>query len=281
MTLSPDSPIYVAGHTGMVGSALVRALRTAGHRNVVLRSSKELDLRDQNAVYDFLAVTRPSQVYLAAAKVGRIHANRTQPADFLHDNLAIQTNVIEGSRRAGVDKLLFLGSSCIYPKHAPQPIPEDALMTGELEPTNAPYAIAKIAGLHMCDAYRAQHGCNYISAMPTNRPWRQLPPGTQPRVAGNDSAFPRSQASRAACRHLLGHRPTHARIPPRGRPRAACLHLMNVHNEPGWVNVGTGSDVSIAKLATWWPTRWASRAKSSGTTASRTAHHGNGWMCPA
>ena len=168
MTLSPDSPIYVAGHTGMVGSALVRALREAGHRNLVLRSSKELDLRDQSAVHEFLATTRPFQVYLAAAKVGGIRANSTQPADFLHDNLAIQTNVIEGSRKAGVDKLLFLGSSCIYPKYAPQPIPEDALMTGELEPTNAPYAIAKIAGIHMCDAYRTQHGCNYISAMPTN-----------------------------------------------------------------------------------------------------------------
>lgn len=251
MTLSPDTPIYVAGHTGMVGSALVRALRTAGHRNVVVRSSAELDLRDQGAVYDFLTTTRPSQVYLAAAKVGGIHANRTQPADFLHHNLAIQTNVIEGSRRAGVDKLLFLGSSCIYPKHAPQPIGEEALLTGELEPTNAPYAIAKIAGIHMCDAYRTQHGCNYISAMPTNL----YGPG--------DNYHPEhSHVLPALIRRF--HEAKEQDLPAvtcwgTGQPMreflhvddlaSACLHLMHVHNEPGWVNVGTGSDVSIAKLA--------------------------------
>ena len=198
-----------------------------------------------------MATTRPIQVYLAAAKVGGIHANSTQPADFLHDNLAIQTNVIEGSRRAGVDKLLFLGSSCIYPKHAPQPIPEDALMTGELEPTNAPYAIAKIAGLHMCDAYRAQHGCNYISAMPTNL----YGPG--------DNYHPEhSHVLPAMIRRF--HEAKQARLPAvtcwgTGQPMreflhvddlaSACLHLMDVHNEPGWVNVGTGSDLSIANLA--------------------------------
>ena len=155
----------MAGHTGMVGSALVRALREAGHRNLVLRSSKELDLRDQNAVHEFLAVTRPFQVYLAAAKVGGIRATAPSPRTFCTTTSPSKPTSSKGAEsRCG--QAPFLGSSCIYPKHAPQPIPEDALMTGELEPTNAPYAIAKIAGLHMCDAYRAQHGCNYISAMP-------------------------------------------------------------------------------------------------------------------
>ena len=163
-----DTPIYVAGHRGMVGSALVRALEKRGHRNLILCTSAELDLRDQSAVLGFLAETKPTHVYLAAAKVGGIHANNAYKADFLYDNLLMQANVIEGSRIAGVDKLLFLGSSCIYPKHAAQPMGEDALLTGALEPTNEPYAIAKIAGLKMCDAYRDQHGCNFISAMPTN-----------------------------------------------------------------------------------------------------------------
>ena len=248
---SLDAPIYVAGHRGMVGSALVRALEQRGHTNLVLRTSAELDLRDQAAVFAFLEEVKPVHVYLAAAKVGGIHANRTQPADFLHDNLAIQTNVIEGSRRAGVDKLLFLGSSCIYPKHAPQPIQEDALLTGKLEPTNAPYAIAKIAGLHMCDAYRAQHGCNYISAMPTNL----YGPG--------DNYHPEySHVLPAMIRRF--HEAKQAGLPAvtcwgTGEPMreflhvddlaSACLHLMDVHNEPGWVNVGTGSDVTIASLA--------------------------------
>ena len=163
-----DAPIYVAGHRGMVGSALVRALEKRGHRRLILRTSAELDLRDQQAVHRFLAEVKPSHVYMAAAKVGGIHANNAYKADFLYDNLLMQANVIEGSRIAGVDKLLFLGSSCIYPKHASQPMNEDALLTGALEPTNEPYAIAKIAGLKMCDAYRDQHGCNFISAMPTN-----------------------------------------------------------------------------------------------------------------
>ena len=161
-----DAPIYVAGHRGMVGSALVRALRERGHTNLVLRTSAELDLRDQQAVFAFLNEVKPRHVYLAAAKVGGIHANNTYKADFLTTKLVMEANVIEGSR-AGVDKL-FLGSSCIYPKHAPQPMTEEVLLTGALEPTNEPYAIAKIAGLKMCDAYRDQHGQSSISAMPTN-----------------------------------------------------------------------------------------------------------------
>ena len=249
--MTPDSPIYVAGHNGMVGSALVRALRASGHRNLVVRSSTDLDLRDQGAVHDFLATTRPAQVYLAAARVGGIHANSTQPADFLHDNLAIQTNVIEGSRRAGVDKLLFLGSSCIYPKHATQPIREDALLTGALEPTNAPYAIAKIAGLKMCDAYRDQHGCNFISAMPTNL----YGPGDNYHPE-NSHVLPamirRFHEARKSGTHEVVCWGT-------GSPMReflhvddlahACLHLMDVHNEAGWVNVGTGQDVTIRELA--------------------------------
>jgi len=163
-----DVTTYVAGHRGMVGSALVRALNAAGCQNLVLRTSSELDLRDQAAVREFMMETRPEHVYLAAAKVGGIHANNTYKADFLYDNLMMEANIIEAAREAGVSKLLFLGSSCIYPKHAAQPMTEDALLTGALEPTNEPYAIAKIAGLKLCDAYRDQHGCNFISAMPTN-----------------------------------------------------------------------------------------------------------------
>ena len=151
--LDLHAPIYVAGHRGMVGSAIVRALEARGHTNVIARTSSELDLRDQRAVHSFLAETRPTQVYLAAAKVGGILANNTYKADFLYDNVMMEANVIEGSRRAGVEKLLFLGSSCIYPKHAPQPMSEDVLLTGELEPTNEPYAVAKIAGIKLCESY--------------------------------------------------------------------------------------------------------------------------------
>ena len=248
MTLSLDSPIYVAGHNGMVGSALVRALRQKGIATWWCAPQQNSTCVTKGRC-TILATTRPTQVYLAAAKVGGIHANSTQPADFLHDNLAIQTNVIEGSRRASVDKLLFLGSSCIYPKHTPQPIQEDALLTGALEPTNAPYAVAKIAGLHMCDAYRAQHGCNFISAMPTNL----YGPG--------DNYHPEhSHVLPALIRRF--HEAKQQGLPAvtcwgTGRPMreflhvddlaSACLHF--VHNEPGWVNVGTGSDLSIANLA--------------------------------
>ena len=160
--------IYVAGHRGMVGSAIVRKLRAEGYSNIITRVSAELDLRDQKAVNAFFELEKPAYVYLAAAKVGGIQANNIYRADFLYDNLMIEANVIECAYRFGVKKLLFLGSSCIYPKMAPQPLKEEYLLTGLLEETNEPYAIAKIAGIKLCDAFRHQHGCNFISAMPTN-----------------------------------------------------------------------------------------------------------------
>ncbi|MFN7120031.1 MAG: GDP-L-fucose synthase family protein, partial [Saprospiraceae bacterium] len=160
--------IYVAGHHGMVGSAIVRKLQKEGFRQILTRASKELDLRDQRSVYEFFEKEKPDYVFLAAAKVGGILANNTYRADFIYDNLMIQNNVIDAAYRHGVKKLLFLGSSCIYPKLAPQPLKEEYLLTSPLEPTNEPYAIAKIAGIKMCDAYRDQYGCNFISVMPTN-----------------------------------------------------------------------------------------------------------------
>ena len=166
--MNKNEKIFVAGHRGLVGSAIVRELGRLGYDNLVLRSSSELDLRNQAAVQTFFEAERPAYVFLAAAKVGGIHANSTYPADFLRDNLQIQTNVIDAAWRSGVTKLCFLGSSCIYPKFAPQPMREDSLLTGPLEPTNEWYAIAKIAGIKMCQAYRRQYGFNAISLMPTN-----------------------------------------------------------------------------------------------------------------
>ena len=246
-----DTPIYVAGHRGMVGSALVRALGKRGHRNLILRTSAELDLRDQSAVLGFLAETKPTHVYLAAAKVGGIHANNAYKADFLYDNLLMQANVIEGSRIAGVDKLLFLGSSCIYPKHASQPMGEDALLTGALEPTNEPYAIAKIAGLKMCDAYRDQHGCNFISAMPTNLygPGDNYHPENSHVLPAMIRRF--HEAKVAGLREVVcwGSGTPMREFLHVDDLAEACLHLMDVHNEAGWVNVGTGKDVTIRTLA--------------------------------
>jgi len=166
--MNRQSKIFVAGHRGMVGSAIVRKLESEGYKNLVLRTSSELDLRDQFAVKEFFQRETPEYVFLAAAKVGGIVANNTLRAEFLHDNLVIQSNVIHNAYLQKVKKLLFLGSSCIYPKMAPQPLKEESLLTGLLEPTNEPYAIAKIAGIKMCDAYRSQYGCKFISAMPSN-----------------------------------------------------------------------------------------------------------------
>ncbi len=163
-----NARVYVAGHRGLVGSAIIRALTGAGYANIITRTRGELDLCDRAAVDRFFEVEKPAYVFIAAAKVGGIHANNTQPAAFIHDNLAIEVNLIDAAYRHGAEKLLFLGSSCIYPKLAPQPIREEYLLTGELEPTNEPYAIAKIAGLKMCEAYRRQYGFNAISLMPTN-----------------------------------------------------------------------------------------------------------------
>ena len=250
-SLDKHAPIYVAGHRGMVGSAIVRALKRSGHDNLLLKTSKELDLRDQKAVMAFLAQAQPRHVYLAAAKVGGIHANNTLRGDFLYDNLIMQANVIEGSRRAGVEKLLFLGSSCIYPKHAPQPMREDALLTGELEPTNEPYAIAKIAGLKMCDAYRHQHGCNFISAMPTNLygPGDNYHPEHSHVLPAMIRRFHEAKMEGAKEVVCWGTGTPKREFLHVDDLAQACLFLMDQHHAAGWVSVGTGADLSIQDLA--------------------------------
>jgi len=246
-----DVTTYVAGHRGMVGSAVVRALRAAGAHDLVLRTSSELELRDQAAVHAFMLETRPEHVVLAAAKVGGIHANNTYKADFLYDNLMMEANVIEAARRAGVKKLLFLGSSCIYPKHAPQPMTEDALLTGALGPTNEPYAIAKIAGLKLCDAYRDQHGCDFISVMPTNLygPGDNYHPENSHVLPALVRRFHEAKVSGAPEVVCWGTGSPMREFLHVDDLAAACLHLLQHHDEAGWVNVGTGTDVTIKELA--------------------------------
>jgi GDP-L-fucose synthase len=249
--MEQHSKIFVAGHRGMVGSAIVRRLQSAGYTNLVTRTSAELDLRDQAAVAVFFEAEQPEYVFLAAAKVGGIQANNTYRAEFLYDNLMIQNNVIHQSYRAGVTKLMFLGSSCIYPKLAPQPLKEDYLLSGELEPTNEPYAIAKIAGIKMCDAYRDQYGCNYISVMPTNL----YGPNDNYDLA-NSHVLP--ALIRKFHEAKLAGSPT-VTVWGSGKPLReflhaddmadACVYLMETHDERGFVNIGTGSDLSIGDLA--------------------------------
>jgi GDP-L-fucose synthase len=243
--------IYVAGHRGMVGSAIVRALEKRGYTNIITRSSTQLDLRRQQAVEDFYAAERPDYVFVAAAKVGGIVANNTYRAEFLYDNLCIQNNLIHYAWKSGVTKLLFLGSSCIYPKLAPQPLKEESLLSGFLEPTNEPYAIAKIAGIKMCEAYRDQYGCNFISAMPTNL------------YGPNDNYHPQnSHVLPALIRKFHEAREQGAEnvtIWGDGAPLReflyaddladACLYLMENYNDKQFVNVGCGEDLSIADLA--------------------------------
>jgi GDP-L-fucose synthase len=243
--------IFVAGHRGLVGAALVRGLRAAGFTNLLLRTSAELDLREQAAVRQFFATERPQYVFLAAAKVGGIWANQTSPADFIRDNLQIQTNVIDTAYRSGVQKLLFLGSSCIYPKFAAQPIREESLLSGSLEPTNEFYAIAKIAGLKMCAAYRRQYGFDAISAMPTNLygPGDNFNPETSHVIPALLRKF---HAAKMHGEHEVAVWGT-------GAPRreflhvddlaSACLHLMQNYSAEGCVNVGCGQDLSILELA--------------------------------
>ena len=246
-----DARIYVAGHGGMVGSALVRLLKAQGYSDVVVRSSKELDLRDAAAVEAFYAYEKPDYVFVAAAKVGGIWANATYPAEFLRDNLAIELNVIHGAHVHGVRKLLFLGSSCIYPKFAEQPIREEALLTGALEPTNEPYALAKIAGIHLCTTYRRQYGSNFISAMPTNL----YGPGDSYDLA-NSHVLP-ALLRKVHSAHVSGA--GEVEVWGTGTPRReflhvddlaeACLYLMLHYDGAEWVNVGTGEDLSIKELA--------------------------------
>jgi GDP-L-fucose synthase len=243
--------IYLAGHRGLVGGAILRALEARGEGGLLTRSRTELDLTDRAAVERFFADERPTQVYLAAAKVGGIRANDTYPAEFLHENLAIQTNVIDVAWRSGVKKLLFLGSSCIYPRLAPQPIREDSLLTGPLEPTNEWYAVAKIAGIKLCQAYRRQYGFDAISLMPTNL-----------YGPGDNFALENSHVLPALMRRFHEAKALGAAevvIWGTGTPRreflhvddlaSAALHLMQHYSDPGIVNVGTGEDLPIAELA--------------------------------
>jgi len=249
--MEKNSKIYIAGHRGMVGSALVRKLEKEGYTNLVLRTSKELDLRDTIAVNAFFEAEKPEYVFLAAAKVGGIVANNTYRADFIYENLMIQNNVIHQSYLKGVKKLMFLGSSCIYPKLAPQPLKEEYLLTGPLEPTNEPYAIAKIAGIKMCDAYRDQYGCNFISVMPTNL----YGPNDNYDLA-NSHVLP---ALLRKFHEAKGKGEKSVTVWGSGSPKReflhaddladACYFLMQNYNERGLINIGVGEDISIAELA--------------------------------
>jgi len=249
--MKQNAKIYIAGHRGMVGSGIERKLRKEGFNNIVTRTSTELDLRNQQAVNDFFEKEKPAYVILAAAKVGGIHANNTYRAEFIYDNLMIEANIIHAAYLNKATKLLFLGSSCIYPKMAPQPLKEEYLLSGYLESTNQPYAIAKIAGIEMCDSYRKQYGCNFISAMPTNL------------YGTNDNYHPEnSHVLPALIRRIVlakkNNEPT-VTIWGTGTPRReflnvddladACYFLLQNYNEQGLVNIGSGTDVSIKELA--------------------------------
>jgi len=249
--MDKSSKIYIAGHRGMVGSAIKRRLEKEGFTNIIGKSSAELDLTNQQAVSDFFAAEKPDYVFLAAAKVGGVVANNTYRAEFLYDNLMIQNNVIHSSYVNGVKKLMFLGSSCIYPKLAPQPLKEEYLLTGLLEYTNEPYAIAKIAGIKMCDAYRSRYGCNFVSVMPTNlygpndnydlnnshvlpaliRKFHEAKKNNQPTVTVWGTGSP--------LREFL-----HA-----DDLADACYFLMQKYDEPGLINIGVGHDITIKNLA--------------------------------
>jgi GDP-L-fucose synthase len=249
--MQKNSKIYIAGHKGMVGSAIKRKLEAEGYNNIITRSSQELNLIDQQAVQEFFEAEKPDHVFLAAAKVGGIVANNTYRADFLYENLMIQNNVIHESYRQGVKKLMFLGSSCIYPKLAPQPLKEEYLLTGSLEPTNEPYAIAKIAGIKMCESYRSQYGCNFISVMPTN-----LYGPHDNYDLKNSHVLP--ALIRKFHEAKMESKPT-VEIWGSGSPRREFLHaddlaeailfLMLHYHEPGIINIGTGEDVTIKELA--------------------------------
>jgi len=249
--MNTSDKIYVAGHNGMVGSAIVRKLSSQGYQNLILRSSAEVDLRNQNAVQAFFEKEKPDFVFMAAAKVGGIMANNTYRAEFLYDNLMIEANIIHASYQVGVRKLLFLGSSCIYPRLAPQPIKEEYLLTGLLEETNEPYAIAKIAGIKLCDGYRYQYGCNFISAMPTNL------------YGPNDNYdLNGSHVLPALIRKIHEAKKNNIEkvtLWGSGTPLRefmhvddladACYFLMNHYDDSGFVNVGTSDEISITNLA--------------------------------
>lgn len=249
--IDPDAAVFVAGHRGLVGSALIRRLREAGHTNLLTADRSELDLRSQEAVDAWFDRHRPDYVYLAAGTVGGVLANATRPAEFLYDNMMIHATVVEASRRVGVTKLLYLGSSCIYPRQAPQPIPETALLTGPLEPTNEGYAVAKIAGIKLCQFYREQFGCNFISVMPTNLygPNDNFDLASSHVVPALIRKFHEGAAAGVGEVEVWGT----------GTPRRellhvddladACLFLMQHYESSNPINVGTGVDITIAELA--------------------------------
>jgi GDP-L-fucose synthase len=249
--MESSSKIYIAGHRGMVGSAILRALEARGLRNIVTRTSSDLDLRNQTAVEAFFREEKPDYVFLAAAKVGGIHANNVYRADFIYENLMIQNNVIHQSYVNGVKKLLFLGSSCIYPKLAPQPLKEEYLLTGLLEYTNEPYAIAKIAGIKMCESYRIQYGCDFISVMPTNLY------GPNDNYDLNNSHVLPALLRKFHEAKMEGKK--EVTVWGSGSPKReflhaddladACLYLMDHYSDAGLINIGTGEDLSIRELA--------------------------------
>jgi len=249
--MKKNSKIYIAGHRGMVGSAIHRLLESRGFEKIITRTSKELDLRNQHAVHDFFGYEKPDYVFLAAAKVGGIHANNTYRAEFLYDNLMMETNIIHAARIHRVTKLMFLGSSCIYPKMADQPLKEEYLLNGYLEATNEPYAIAKIAGIKLCEAYRAQYGSNFISVMPTNL-----------YGFGDNYDLQNSHVLPALLRKFYEAKENNAptvEVWGSGTPKReflfaddladACVHLMENYDGSDIVNIGTGEDISIRELA--------------------------------
>lgn len=249
--MDKNSKIYIAGHNGMVGSAIHRKLVAEGYNNIIIRTSAQLDLRNQQNVADFFESEKPEYVFLAAAKVGGIIANNTYRADFLYENLQIQSNVIHSSYINGVTKLLFLGSSCIYPKLAPQPLKEEYLLTGLLEETNEPYAIAKIAGIKMCDAYRAQYGCNYISVMPTNLYGYNdnYHPQNSHVLPALIRRFHEAKVQNAAAVTIWGSGTPKREFLFADDMAEACYYLMQNYDEAGLINIGTGQDLSIKELA--------------------------------
>jgi len=262
--MNKNPKIYVAGHRGMVGSAIIRVLKSQGQTNIITRTHAELDLTNQSAVRAFFEVEKPDQVYLAAAKVGGIHANNTYPAEFIYQNMMIEANIVHEAWRVGVQKLLFLGSSCIYPKLAPQPMREDALLTGTLEPTNEPYAIAKIAGIKLCESYNRQygqsHGTDYRSVMPTNLygPGDNYHPENSHVIPALIRRFHEAQASGAESVVIWGTGTPKREFLYVDDMAAASVHVMNLdkatysaHTQPmlSHINVGTGEDLTIRQLA--------------------------------
>lgn len=249
--MNSDDKIYIAGHRGMVGSAILRKLEKEGYTNVVLRTSKELDLRVQTEVDSFFSEEKPDYVILAAAKVGGIVSNNTYRADFMYDNLMIQNNIIHASYKNSVKKLLFLGSSCIYPRMAPQPLKEEYLLTGLLEHTNEPYAIAKITGIKMCEAYRDQYGCNYISVMPTNLygPNDNYDLTTSHVLPALIRKIHEAKISNAPSVVIWGTGTPMREFLHADDLADACFYLIQHYDEPGFINIGVGEDIAIKDLA--------------------------------